>query len=203
MQMTARTHTAGLAGMAGSSFWLVAIVMQYMLGTTQATGGPLWVVHELFGFLGLAGAAVAFLGLVWGGAFGGRLGSIAVGVTALGLACIVVGGLLGLVVKGEDSPIFLLFPLGGLLQALGAILLVIAAIAASRWEGWQRWMPLVYGLYYIFALVLPTLLGSTPDGPGMFAEVGWGVTWFLVGLAVYTAQHGTVGQPATALKVIS
>ena len=198
MQRNSLAQAAGLVGMAGPVFWLLSVIMQYGLGISKVAGGPLWGVHEVFGFLGLLGAAIGFLGLVWAGAFRGRLGTIAVAATVFGFAFILVAGGIQFVVHDEENPIFLLFPLGGLLQALGAVLLVIAAIAGSRWDGWQRWMPLVYGLFYLFGVLLPSLLDVTPDGPGMVGEFGWGVTWLLVGLAVYTAQHVIVRQPAAA-----
>jgi hypothetical protein len=168
LQKNSLAQAAGLVGMAGPLFWLVSVFMQASLGITKPAGGVLFEVHELFAFLGLLGAAIGFLGLLWAGAFRGRLGTIAVTVTVLGFAFILVAGGIQSVLQDEANPIFLLFPLGGLLQALGAILLVIAAIAGSRWNGWQRWMPLVYGLFYIFGVLLPSLVGVTQDGPGAF-----------------------------------
>ena len=44
------------------------------------------------------------------------------------------------------------------------------------------------GACLTLAVGLPLVLGVTPDGPGMSIEIGQGVWWFLVALAVYTAQ---------------
>jgi hypothetical protein len=61
-------------------------------------------------------------------------------------------------------------------------------LVTARWRDWQRWIPLLYSIYGILAVGLPRVLGVTPDGPGMEIEIGQGVCWFLVALAVYTAQ---------------
>ena len=199
MQRNSLAQTAGLIGMAGAVAWLVSIFMQYGLGITGPASGALWVVHELLSFLGLIGAAVAFLGLRWGGAVRGRFGTIAVGVIALGYALIVIPGTVALVSADADSPLFLLFPIGGMLQVIGTILVFIATLTGGRWSGWQRWMPVVYAAYFILGMSLPLLFGITPDGPGMIASALWGVSWFLVALAVYTARSDAARQPAAAL----
>jgi hypothetical protein len=44
------------------------------------------------------------------------------------------------------------------------------------------------------------LLGLTPDGPGMLAELLMGVVWFGIGLAVFTAYQQSESAPAPAIR---
>ncbi|MEN4011410.1 MAG: hypothetical protein AB1453_06040 [Chloroflexota bacterium] len=54
---------------------------------------------------------------------------------------IILGGLANLFLQGKDNPIFLVFPIGGILTDIAALLIGIAVVTAKRWIGWQRWMP--------------------------------------------------------------
>ncbi|MCP4416907.1 MAG: hypothetical protein GY805_09815 [Chloroflexi bacterium] len=100
---------------------------------------------------------------------------------------IILGGLVALIFQTEDSPIFILFPIGALLNTVGSLLIGIAVIRAKQWSGWQRFMPLFSFLAIFVAVELPFITGAT-DGAGMVGELIQGVCWFGVGLAVYTAS---------------
>lgn len=155
------------------------------------------IVYDVIAFSGIAGATVGFLGLLWGGAFRGRLGPAGVSRYILGWALIVVGGL-ALPVAGEESPIVLIFPIGGNLQSLGYLLFAAAAVLHGCWAGWQRWMPLVVAVGLLLTIGLPMLLGLTPDGPSMLPELLMGVLWFGIGLAVGTTYRQEAPQTAPA-----
>ncbi len=120
----------------------------------------------------------------------------------LGYGLIVIGGLALLVIGAVESPIFLLFPIGGNLSNLGYILMAIATVVASRWQGWQRWIPLVAAVVAILTMGLPMLLGVTPDGPGMIPELLQGVLWIGVGLAVFTVARQPVATAAPAVRPV-
>ncbi len=188
MKNMALARKAGMVGMVGAVLWIVSVVMQYGLGISGPGSGPAWIAHEFLAFAGLIGSIVAYLGLIWGGAFRGRFGTIAVGVYALAYALIVLGGIALLFLGDSESPIFLLFPIGGLLEDIAAILIVIAVIAFGLWNGWQRWMPLVDSGFHLLFITLPMLVGLMSDGPGGTIEFFRGISWFLLALAVYTAQ---------------
>jgi hypothetical protein len=163
--------------------------MQYSLGLFSPDGSPLRLVHQLIAFVGIIGAMAGFLGLIWGQAFRGRLGPIGVVLYVLGWALILIGGVAMLAMGPAESPLFLVFPIGGNLKSLGAILFAIATVISGRWSGWQRWMPLVVALVLLLTLDLPMLLGVTPDGPGMLPELLEGVAWVGLGLAVFTSSR--------------
>jgi hypothetical protein len=201
MERTSVTRGPGVAGMAGAVLWVVSVIMQHGLGIAGPDRGPLWVVHELVAQAALVGMVIGFAGLIWGGAFQGRLGAVGVGLYALGYALIVAASLLALALPTgtPESPVFLLFPIGGLLSDVGVVLIGSAVLGAGRWNGWQRWMPLLAAAYHILAIALPFFLGVTPDGPGALAALCWGVSWFLVSLAVYTAPAGVVALRRSAV----
>lgn len=197
MHTSRRARNAGVIGMVGSALWIISVIMQFRLGLFTPEVSPVRIVYDLIAFSGIGGAMVGFLGLIWGGAFRGRLGPAGVILYVLGWALIVVGGL-ALPLAGEESPLFLIFPIGGNLQSLGYLLFATAAVLHGRWNGWQRWMPLVAAVGLLLTNGLPMLLGLTPDGPGMLAEVLMGVVWFGVGLAVFTAYRQDEPQTAPA-----
>lgn len=85
-----------------------------------------------------------------------------------------------------ESPLFLVFPIGGLLQDVGYLLFGLATLRSARWQGWQRWAPLLAAAVRLLAIGIPMLAGITPDGPGLLAELLLGGAWLGVGLAVFT-----------------
>jgi len=188
---------AGVIGMVGGVLWIVSLIMQHGFGA-GLNSSSLYVVHEVIALTALISMNVGFLGLIWGGAFRRRFGTFAVGVHVLAYTLIVLGGIAALVLGDAAGPLFLLFPIGGALEGVGQMLIVIAVLATARWEGWQRWIPLFYSIYQLLAVGLPLVLGATPDGPGFSVQIGTGVWWFLVALAVYTAQaRAATPQPVT------
>lgn len=113
MTTSSRVRTAGVIGMIGGVLWIIGVIMQYSLGLFESDGSLLHVVHQLIALLGMSGAMVGFLGLLWGRAFRGRLGPLGVVISVIGYGLIVIGGLVMLVIDSAESPIFLLFPIGG------------------------------------------------------------------------------------------
>ena len=186
-----RVQLAGTVGMAGAVLWIISIVLEYSLGLQPPGSGVLFVTNQFLAFVALAATSLGFVGLVWGGALQGRLGKIAVTLYVLAYTLIIMGGILALFITSEDSPIFLLFPIGGLLSTVGVVLTGILVVIQAHWSGWQRFMPLINAAYVFFAIDLPFALSDTPEGPGMVRELIWGVSLFFVGLAVFTSQNHT------------
>jgi len=184
-----RVQLAGMAGMGGAVLWIISIVLEYSLGLEPPGSGALFVANQILAFIALAATSLAFVGLVWGGALTGWFGKLAVSLYVLAYALIIIAGVLALFIGNEDSPVFLLFPVGGLLSTLGVVLSGIAVAVQGRWSGWQRFMPLIHAAYVFLAIDLPFFLSDTPEGPGMVREIIWGISLFCVGLAVYTAQR--------------
>jgi hypothetical protein len=202
MQNPSVARKAGIVGMAGAVLWIISIIVQSSVGLSGSESGSLWVVNELISLTAQIGMIIGFLGLIWGGAFGGRFGTIAVGAHVLGYTLIVLGGIAGLLLGDSESPLFLLYLIGAVLAGVAAVLMAVAVLTTARWAGWQRWIPLLYGIYYLLIVELPMMLGVTPDGPGISVLIGMGVSWFLVALAVYTAQgRAVVPQPSAIGQV--
>jgi hypothetical protein len=196
MQNTSLARKAGTVGIAAAILWIASVIMQYSLGLFGPDSGTLWIPHQVIALTALLGMVIGFLGLVWGGAVQSRFGKMAVYLYATGWALIIIAGLAGLLLQSEDSPIFILYPIGGVLSDIGALLTGIAVLIAKRWTGWQRYMPLVDFLVIFFGVNLPGFLGAT-DGPGMIGELVMGACWFGVALAVYTSQTKDVAaQPS-------
>jgi hypothetical protein len=191
MKNSSFARKAGIVGIIGAILWVMAVIMQYSLNLFEPDGSALWVVHQLIALTALAGVSVGFLGLIAGGAVGNMFGKTAVILYVVGRGLIIFGGLAGLFLQGQDNPIFLVFPIGGTLSDLAALLIGIAVVTAKRWTGWQRWMPLAHFLVNFFAVGLPLALGVTPDGPGMLGEIVMGTMWLGMALAVFTATGDT------------
>jgi hypothetical protein len=182
---------AGIVGIIGAVLWMIAVIMQFSFNLFEADGSVLWVAHQLIAMTAMAGVVVGFLGLIPGGAVVNTFGKTAVILYAVARGLIVIGGLAGLFLQGQESPFPLLFPIGGILGDIAALLIGIAVVTAKRWTGWQRWMPLAHFLVLFFAISLPFGLGVTPDGPGMAAELVSGVMWLGVAMAVFKSAGDT------------
>jgi len=202
MSTASRVRTAGVIGMIGGVLWIISIIMEYSLGIFNPDGSPLRLIHEVLALAGMSCSMASFLGLLWGQAFRGRLGRLGIILHILGWGLIFIGGLALLVIGPADSPLFLVFPIGGNLHDFGYLLIGIAAIISGRWSGWQRWMPLVAAVVNTLTMGLPMLLGVTPDGPGMIPELLNGVMWFGIGLAVFTASRQAAPAPAPYARAI-
>ena len=146
----------------------------------------------------MAAIAFGFLGIYWGGGVSGRFGKASTGMDALCYALIITGGFLMLFLGEYESPIFILFPIGGTLMDVGVLLTGIGVARAANWSGWQRWMPLIYAAFLWLAIEFPFITGVTPDGPGMVPEIFMGIGLFLVALATYTASTEETAVPLGA-----
>lgn len=194
MHSSSRARAMGALGIVGSGLWLISVVVQHRLGLFTSDGSPLRVAHQLLALAGMIGAMAGFIGLLWGQCFHGRLGPAGVIIYVVGYGLIVVGGL-ALLAGPAESPLFLVFPIGGLLQDVGYLLFGLATLRSARWQGWQRWAPLLAAAIGLLAIGVPMLAGITPDGPGMLAELLLGGAWLGVGLAVFTTY-----QPEAAVR---
>ena len=173
-------------GFAGGALWLLTLIAEYSLGLQPPAGeGPLYVINQLLAFLALVGIALGYLGIRAVGGAKGKLGSTGVWMTAIGYFLIVLAGFFALALRTDDSPIFLLFPLGGLLMDVGVLLTGIAVVRTKKWSSWRRFMPLIYAAYLWLAIEIPFILGVFPDGPGFALEMGQVLGLIGVGLATW------------------
>jgi hypothetical protein len=201
MQTNNRVQIAGLIGMAGAVLWAIVNILEVSFGLFPPGGsGPLYVANQLMAFAALAAVAVGILGISWGGGVSGRVGKTGVWLFALGHLLIILGGIMALFTGSDDSPIFIVFPLGGLMMDVGALLTGIAVVTAGRWSGWQRYMPLIYAVYLWLAIEIPGIVGIYADGPTFWPEIFQDIGLFLVALAVYTAQRQTLSLQSSAAE---
>ena len=200
MEINSLARRAGMVGMAGAVMWIFSVLLEYTFSLNPPDGsGPLYVFNQILALAALVAIAVGLLGILWGGGVTGKIGRSGVWLFVIGYGLIVIGGIAALVVRSDDSPLFLVFPIGGLLMDLGALITGISVAHAKQWGGWQRWMPLVYAAYLWLAIEIPFIIGVYPDGPGMVPEIFQGAGLFLVALAVYTARsHVSAASLSTA-----
>ena len=140
MQTNNRTQMAAIAGMAGAVLWAIVNILEVSFGLYPPRGsGPLYVANQLLAFVALAAIAVGILGINWGGGVTGNIGKTGVWLFALGHILIIVGGIMALFTGTDDSPIFIVFPLGALMMDVGVLITGIAVITAGRWSMQVLW----------------------------------------------------------------
>lgn len=191
MDSSNRVQIAAVAGMAGAILWAIVNVLEVSFELYPPGGsGPLYVANQLMALVALAAIAVGILGITWGGGVSGRVGEIGVWLFALSHVFIILGGIMALITGSDDSPIFIVFPIGALMMDLGAMITGIVVVTAGRWRGWQRYTTLVYAAYLWLVIEIPTIMGVYGDlGPTGLVEIIQDLGLFLIALAVYTTQR--------------
>ncbi len=193
MENRTLARVAGVVGMGSAVLWIISILMEYSLGLRPPGHGALFLTNQAMVQVSQAGTTIAILGLWWAGAVRHRFGRVAVALFALSYAILTVAGVISMLTGNQD---LWLFPIGGLLSLVAAFMTGIAVAAGKHWSGWQRFMPLIHASYVFLFLYLPLFVGS--HGPNSAAfEAIWGVSWFLMGLAVYTSRRETHVAPLT------
>ena len=197
MQNSSRARKAGLFGMSGALLWAIANVLEVRFELFPPNGsGPLYVTNQVLALVALGAISWAILGIIWGGGVSGRFGRVAVWMFSIGHMLILVGGVLALVFRADDSLIFIVFPIGALLMDTGALLTGIAVVKDKRWDGWQRYTTLIYALYLWLAIEVPFIMGAYgDDGPVGTVELIQNLGLFFIALAVYTTQANDVAAP--------
>ena len=177
--------------MVGAVFWIISVFMQHRLNLFGPEAGWLWIVHQLLVFVAIICVMIGFLGLVWGGAVQSRFGKFSVYLYIFSWSLIIFAGIIMFFVQIEDSPVFILFLIFGVLSDVGALLTGLAVLYSRHWSGWQRYIPILNFLI-VFINVNLLVYMSANDGPGLNGELIMGACWLGVALAVYTTQSRTV-----------
>lgn len=178
-----KPRTSAVVGMGSAVLWLIALFIEYSFHLQPpGNGSLLYYANQGMFFIAMAGYVILLLGL-WQvrAAGGGIFGKISLGIFITGLVALLIAQI---VQAFTNNPDFFLFPIGGIFQLLGGLLTGIAVAVSKRWQGWQRFMPLLQGLYYLIALMLPIIISN--QGPTLLTESIWQVTWFLTSLALFT-----------------
>jgi hypothetical protein len=178
-----------------------------LFGLASLTGGLLFAGINVIGALGIAQGASAVFGLLGvvlllaltGGPLGllvlraagsgrtGRVGLIGALITLLGLFSYLVGVLYTSLI---DTAMGIFYALGALLSAVGMLPLGIAVLMVWRLPGWRRSAPLLVGLYFVLMIPIQIVffIGTNGELSGPLLA-GWGLTWVLLGYAIYSAAR--------------
>lgn len=183
-------HWAGLVCLIGGLlFWGINLIQ---------TQSPL-LIFDILGVLLLLCLTGGPLGLHNLSAFGqgkmSRLGNLGVVITLLGLLVYLVG----IFANRINPDLGILYALGALLSGLGMLLVGIAASAAGQLAGWHRFAPLLVGLYYFVMLPIQIIFFISPTGePSTTLLAFWGLTWVLLGYAIWQEARQPIAVTAQA-----
>ncbi|MBA3842070.1 MAG: hypothetical protein H0X39_05535 [Actinobacteria bacterium] len=176
--------------------WIVALSIEYPNHLQPPAKGWIFYVDQLLFTAAMLGWTAAVLGLIRLRAAGGGKLRFGLFAWALGIALLVLGNIASLTLHAfvsgsnavyDNNP---LFPLGGIISTLAALLAGIGILRARRMRGWGNWSVLAYAVYYICALFIPLILGHEPN---FVTEAGWGAAWIVVGVALTLACSPAVG----------
>ena len=170
-----KVRTAGVLCAVGGAGWLANALLAAAISSPNSAAfvitEVLWTIIQLLLLIGVIGLALS-------GVVSGWFGGIALGLALLGRVDFVLAEIHSLIL-GEDS---FLLPLGALITAVGMTLVGIAVLRGRRWGGWQRFTPLIVGVYP-FVVMFPFIFIT--GEPSMLAIAGWGLTWCLLGYAMW------------------
>ncbi len=189
---------AGLLCAVGGAGWLVNGLVFLVMSQPD---GAAFVVSQVAWILVQSLLLIGVVGLAFSGAAPGWLGGVALGIVLIGRMDFVAAEVHSLAI-GEDS---VLLPIGALVTALGMTLVGVAVLRANRWRGWQRYTPLLAGVHPFIAM-FPLIFVT--NEPSMLAIAIWGLTWLILGYALYSksardqrplAEHQS-GTPQAAMS---
>ena len=173
-----KIRIAGVLCTVGGIGWVANALLTDVISPPNNSGAfviteVLWIVIQLLLLVGVVALALS-------GVVSGWFGGIALGLALLGRADFVLAEIHSLIL-GEES---VLLPLGALITAVGMTLVGITVLRARRWRGWPRFTPLLVGVYP-FVVMFPLIFIT--NEPNILAIGGWGLTWLLLGYAMWSS----------------
>lgn len=190
------------AAVVGGSIWVVAIAVEYAKDLQPPAPGALFYLDQIAFVAALCCWVTAIIGLHDLGAAGQGRSRLALPIWAAAIGLLAIGNVVSLFLHAfasgahsvyDDNP---LFPIGGIVSLVAALVAGVAVARAGRLGGWARWIVLVYAVYYLCALFLPLVFGAEPN---LVTEGLWGVAWILIGYAVRKGtQTGSFGTRETS-----
>ncbi|GHO93140.1 hypothetical protein KSF_031880 [Reticulibacter mediterranei] len=140
-------------------------------------GGPIGIIAYRFvspGWLTIAGAGVSIAGMLSQ-----------------------ASGMISYLVFPNSSAGQILTPSGGILIALGMVVLGSAALLRKKLSGWQAWTPLLVGLYFIVQLAFIQIPFFLSKGHLIFAPLVdlWGFFWILLGVVIVWSESVSARVP--------
>ncbi len=176
-----RLRAAGLTGMMGGLLWMLAIFIEYGLGQNNPTA-RFYIQNQTLFLVVHTGWLVCAVGVAGSGAAGVRLWNKVVLVLFLLGHTLYVASQIALLI-GISEVHLLLYPCAVSSAALGGTLTGLSVWATGGWQSWMKFTPLLEGTYLLLGLLAPLIVFG--QHPSMPTELPWGVTWLLLGLALY------------------
>ncbi|MEJ3655157.1 hypothetical protein WEH80_26615 [Actinomycetes bacterium KLBMP 9759] len=188
MSVTANpTHreirAAALTGIVGAFGYIGTAVVQAV--HPAEAGDPGFLPRSIVSIIAAALLVGTVVGLARAGASGARW-LARIGLVALGLGWLAVAAA-HVTTQLRGAEFTLIFVIATALHLVGAIPVAWAVLRTGVWTGARRWIPT---LCFVYLLVATPLFGL-PGAPGQLVIAGWGTTWLLLGLAVYTGDSST------------
>lgn len=173
-----RQRRAGQVAIASGSLFLVMTLTEYAYGLYPGTAtGPAFVVGQLVFFAAMAGEVAAIVLLLTARTAGrGAFALVAGSLQSLGIAALIAAGLADI---GSGSQESWVYPVAGMANMLGGLLLGIALALPGRLSGWRRWTAIGFGVVPAF-VVTPVLIA----GGSVVVESLWPLAWVLLGIAL-------------------
>lgn len=185
------TTTKGLIIMAGALLWFCAELIFVSLGWSDTESGPKSAVIKVGSGLALLLPQMSYLyGLPALNDAGIVRRKLPVRLAQVAIAIYSVPFLVAALTKSglsevETKPVVFLLPLGLLLIAASMTYLGIVIWKTGVWSDWRRLTPFGAGLFPV-VLMLP--LAAIYGKPNYILVGVWGLTWFLLGLALYRTR---------------
>ncbi len=180
-----RLRVASYSGILGGIVWFILFMLIEVVAPQLARtrGTAAFTAVFLIATVSLVLLLLGFLGILWGGGVGGRVGRIALWLTVLGDVMMILGSLLTLAGVGPLTDpaggVSFVYISGRMLTVLFTLLTSIAVIVDRRWQGWTRFVPLL--LFICMAVeFLPVFSGG--GGPNGTFTALWGLCSALLGL---------------------
>ena len=192
----------GLAAMVGGALWIIGTlihtskprgcVAQECASRPMRESGVLDGTLMLLSLLLFAAGAVGLVMLARHLGRFGKLGNAGVFIGAIGVALVVISGLIQALFFGGDFPLMPYFVIPGVLALiLGSVLLGIAILAAGVLPRWAALLLIVGAL---------AMLGFNEQTALALMAIPLGVAWAAVGYVLWSGVGAQTSQPAARVR---
>ncbi len=179
-----RAGIAGMCGIAGGMLWFAGGVAGLIYPQVYQPDTTAFMISGVVATASVVLLLVGLLGILWGGALGGRFGKALFAVAVLGYGLMVVGALQTIAGVGPlldpEAGVALIYLLGRLVAAVFMLLTGVAVVLARRWTGWPAFTPVLVGLCPLVGELGSVVLFGQPNE---LLNACWGIFSALLGLA--------------------
>ncbi|MFG1661414.1 hypothetical protein ACGFIY_33525 [Micromonospora chersina] len=148
MKRTSHSRLTGAIGIGAGVLWLASWVLEVFV--ESGVGTTSWYAGQLCATLALLATTILMYGFARTRSGGnGRVARAFLALSWVGWLLLSSGGIAFIATGGEDiGAMGLVFPVGGNLASLGALVGGIIIAVRGELTGWQRYMPTVYGVLF-------------------------------------------------------